>query len=260
MKKITLLFLLPCFFMSAQQKTTGELTLNDAMKANLVLDNGTSTVFLTLTGPNDRWFSLQFGMFTNGMDAGTDVVYWNGTTLVDAHHIGLSSAPATDATNEWILISNDNNSPSNGLQTLVYSRAFNTGDSDDYAFVYTDAKIDLAYAQMSFGTFTLGYHGGEPNRGVLLDTDLTVLGVEDFSLKATQIYPNPSNGVFTIKSNSALAKITIYSHTGQLISEIEANQTTDVENGFTVNGLASGIYLINLENATENVWKKVIIE
>ena len=63
-KKITLLFVFVATLLNAQQKSTGNVTLGTDMTANLSLNNATSLATLTLSGPNDRWFSLQFGSFT----------------------------------------------------------------------------------------------------------------------------------------------------------------------------------------------------
>ena len=142
--KITLLLLIGVSLLSAQQKSTGVVTLSTNMAATLTLDNGTSTATLSLTGPNDRWFALQFGSFTGGMAAGSDLVYWDNVTLVDARHVGIGSTPTTDATNNWTITSNLNNSPSAGLRTIVATRAFNTGDANDFTFNFSDTSIDFA--------------------------------------------------------------------------------------------------------------------
>ena len=259
MKKITLLFSLCYIIGFAQQKSTGTLILNDNMTVNLTLDNATSTAVLMLSGPNDRWFALQFGSFVNGMEAGSDLVYWNGSMLVDAQHVGLGSTPNIDDVNNWMMISNEDNVPSDGLRTLVYSRPFNTGDSNDYTFIFNDAKIDLAFARMGSATFTLAYHGASPNRDVLLNTDLNVLGVEDFSLKTTQIYPNPSLGVFKIKTKTNLNKVSIFTQTGVLVKTVDIGFEDSTKHEFTITGLQAGIYLVELSNEVEKSWKKVIV-
>jgi hypothetical protein len=128
-KKITLLFIFVVTLVNAQQKSTGNITLGTNMIANLSLNNATSLATITLSGPNDRWFSMQFGSFTVGMEAGSDVVYWNGTTLVDAVQAGVGATPTNDGTNNWTLVSNTNNSPAAGQRTIVYTRPFNTGDA-----------------------------------------------------------------------------------------------------------------------------------
>ena len=68
MKKITILMMGLCSVaVFAQQKTTGAIAASNNLTASLTLDNGTQQVLLTLTGPNDRWFALQFGSFDGGM-------------------------------------------------------------------------------------------------------------------------------------------------------------------------------------------------
>lgn len=256
MKKITLILSLVSFVGFSQQKSTGLLTLSSNTTAMLVLDSPSQTVTLTLSGPNDRWFALQYGSFSGGMESGSNVVFWNNVTLVDANQNGIGSTPTNDAINDWVLISNTNDLPSTGLRTLVYTRAFNTGDATDYVFNYASTDIDLAWAKMSSPTFALSYHGGN-NRGLLLNTSLTTLGVEDFSLNATQIYPNPSNGNFTITAKTSLQTINIYTHTGSFVKSIDAKNAQSLE--VNIEGLQTGIYLIELLNDTDISWKKISI-
>ncbi|WP_395045300.1 T9SS type A sorting domain-containing protein [Flavobacterium sp.] len=255
--KITLLLTLLSCAVFAQQKSTGLITLSTNMAASLTLDNSTSQVTLTLTGPNDRWFALQFGSFTGGMQAGTDVVYWNNVSLVDAIHNGVGIAPSVESANDWIVISNTNNSPSAGLRTLIYRRAFNTGDSNDYTFNYGDNNIDLAWARSNTAVYSLAYHGAT-NRGVLLDI-ATTLGVDKFSLNNSQVYPNPTSGDFTVKTQTYLTKVNVYTIIGAFVKTIEVED--NAENAeVNIKGLSTGIYMIELQNDTEKSWKKVIVK
>lgn len=254
--KITLLLLLGISMLSAQQKSTGVVTLSTNMSANLTLDSGTSIATLSLTGPNDRWFALQFGSFTGGMEAGSDLVYWNNVTLVDARQVGVGSTPTTDATNNWTITSNLNNSPSAGLRTIVATRAFNTGDVNDFTFNFSDTSIDFAWARMSSATYGLAYHGGA-NRDVTLDRTFT-LGTESFSLNDSQLYPNPSNGNFTILAKTNLTKINVYTITGGFVKSIEVTDNA-INAEINVSGLETGVYLLELQNDLEKTWKKVIV-
>jgi len=262
MKKTTLLLMtLISFAGFAQTKSTGEVNLSTNVKATLELNNTTTTAKLTLVGPNDRWFALQFGSFANGqgMASGTDVVYWNNTTLVDAVQQGEGEVPEDD-TNNWTFVSNTNNSPSAGLRTIVFTRPFVTGDgANDYVFNYADTTIDFAWARKSGATggYVLNSHG-TGNRGYAINAPLTVLGVEDFSLNASAVYPNPSKGNFTVKSKTTLDKINIYTQTGAFVKAVEVRAgATEVE--VSAEGLSEGVYLIELQNASEQSWKKIII-
>lgn len=257
-KKITLLFVFVATLLNAQQKSTGPIANGANMTGELSLDNGTSLATITLSGPNDRWFAMQFGSFTTGMQNGADLVYWNGSILVDARHNGIGIPPTDDITNNWTLVSNTDNSPVAGQRTIVYTRPFSTGDGNDFIFNYASTNIDLAMAKHQIADFALDYHGSS-NRQVYLDTSLTVLGLEDFSLKAATVYPNPSTGKFTITSKTNINSIDVYNINGAFVKTIKIDNTTEnIE--FNLSGLPVGVYLLELRNDTEKIWKKVIVE
>ena len=169
--------------LQAQSKTTGTVNLLSGMTAELMLNNSTTTATLTLTGPSDRWFALQFGIFPGtsggGMASGQDVVYYNGTTLVDAVHNGVGATPTTDAVNNWTVTSN---TVSGSTRTIVATRAFNTGDTNDHTFVYSDVNIDFAFSRSQSASYGLAYHG--PNRGYQLNRPFTCVAPDAPSASA----------------------------------------------------------------------------
>lgn len=259
MKKIILFLVLLCNSIAfSQQKSTGVVNLLNNTTASLVLNNTTSTATLTLSFPNDRWFSLQFGNFIDGqgMIAGSDVVYWNNSILVDAVHNNVNVSPTDDSVNNWTLISNTDNFPSAGLRTIVCSRVLNTGDSNDYQFLYSNNSIDYAFAMRSTPGYLLNYHGSI-NRGYAIDVPFSALGIEDFSLRTIQIYPNPSNGEFLIKAKTVLRQVNVYSQSGAFVKTIKVEENDAAE--IYIKGLQTGVYLLELINDTEKSWKKVIV-
>lgn len=260
MKKITLLAILvissACF---AQQKSTGNITLSTNMTVNLTLNNTTSKAILTLTGPSDRWFALQFGSFTvgQGMVSGKDFVYANDITLIDGSHNGRGQFPNTDATQNWTVTSNTTTS---GIRTITAERSLSTGDTNDYIFNYSDPTIDFAWARSSSANnYALSNHGGG-NRGYSVDVPLSAtLGVDDFSLKTSSIYPNPSNGNFSVETKTGLDKITVYSQTGSLVETIDVKDKSNNTVEVSLKSLQKGLYLIELQNGSEKTWKKIIL-
>lgn len=252
MKKITLLSLLMlCSLGFSQTKSTGLKTFVTGLTANLTLDNSTSTITLTLNGPSDRWIGFKLGNFTAAMSAGVDGVYYNGTTLID----GNGGQLTTDATQNWTVLSNTVNA---GVRTIVATRAFNTGDASDFAINFANTTIDIAAAHGdAANSFTIEYHGAS-NRAKFIDEALTTLGVEDFSLNASSVYPNPSNGTFTISSKTNLTEINVYSQTGALVKTIKVEDSSEKAE-VVINGLQAGVYLIELKNDAEKSWKKVIV-
>ncbi len=258
MKKITFFLLFISVLTFGQQKSTGLLDLSTNVKAEILLDNGTSTATLTLTGPNDRWFALQFGSFSGGMEAGSDVVYWNNVTLVDARHNGVGSQPTDDTVNNWVQVSNTNNSPSAGLRTLVYSRPFVTGDANDFAFNFSDTTIDIAWARFSSASFTLAYHGGA-NRGVSLNVPIATLSSESFDTNNFKLYPNPTDNLFSIESNENIRQIEIFDIYGKSVHVYSVDLTNKVD--IYTNTFLKGIYIVEITTFEGNKsWEKIIVE
>lgn len=254
MKKTLLLVVLSFAFFTAksQTKSTGVVNLMSGMTAKLDLNNTNTTATLTLTGPSDRWFALQFGDFVNGsgMQAGEDVVYFNGTTLVDAVHNGIGSAPTPD-TNNWTVTSN---TIASGTRTIVATRAFNTSDANDYTFVYANNSIDFAYSKMSSASFGLAYHGGG-NRGYVIDAAFTTLGVENFEQNKIAFYPNPASSSFSIRSTIDIKSVTIFDTTGKKVASF-SNQKEVID----ISNLKTGIYFVEILNFDNKAFTEKLIK
>jgi len=124
--------------------------------------------------------------------------------------------------------------------------------------------IDQLGANVHFGKYNMDLFDGEYgvvaalfNDGKSRDIDdLTfsnrsaqeILGIDELSKQSFKIYPNPSNGTFTVEGASTL---TIYSVLGQIIA------TSQSENGVHTFTLAPGIYFIKSD---EGIAKKVVVE
>lgn len=255
MKKITInLLLLVGFVGFAQQKSTGVVTLVGNVSVELVLNNTTQIATITMTGPSDRWFAVKLGNFTQGMQAAPDVYYYNGTTLIDATQ--TAGGPTNDATQNITVTSN---TVVGGVRTIVATRPFNTGDATDFTYVYTSTFVDIAGAFGDSVSYNLAYHG-PVNRATAIDTTFTTLGVDDFTLNATKIYPNPSKGIFTIESKTTLDKINVYSQTGVLVKTIDVADNSVGNFEVNLQSFQTGVYLLELQNATEKTWKKILID
>lgn len=254
MKKITLLLLILASSKGfTQSKSTGTFSLTSNMTANFTLDNATSKVTLILTGPSDRWFALGLGVESGfSMSEGDVIVYT--TSLNDRNYIGTTT-PANDASQDWTTVSNIVNG--SGVRTLTLQRNLTNSDPFDFQLPYaTTNSINVAWARSATSTTTLGNHG-TVNRSFATGT-FTTLGIEDFSLNATSIFPNPSSGEFSIKTKTNLSKVNVYNQTGTLVKTIEL---TDLSNQVNVNisGLQSGVYILELLNNSDKSWKKIII-
>jgi hypothetical protein len=254
MKKITILLFSLIFYSGmAQSKSTGVINLSSNMTASFTLNNTTSKVTLVLTGPSDRWFSIGLGVETGfGMASGDVLVYT--TSISDRNYVGTAS-PSIDSSQDWSTVSNN---VAVGLRTLTLERSLTNSDSNDFQLPYaTTSSINIAWARSGSASTSLANHGST-NRGFASST-FSVLGNEKFSLESASIYPNPSNGNFTIKTSSSLSNVNVYTQTGAFVKTIKvSNDSKDIE--VTMPGLSSGVYFLELQNDSEKSWKKIIVE
>ena len=255
MKKIATLLLLSSLSVFAQQKTSGTVTMQANMTANFTLDNATSKVTLVLTGPSDRWFGFGIGVSSGfGMGAGDVLVY--STSFTDRKFVGTQS-PLVDVSQDWIVESNIING---AIRTLTLTRNLTNSDTtgSDFQMPYaTTNSFSIVGVRAGSATTTVGSHGGAASAGYATAT-FSPLGVEDFSLNATQVFPNPSNGSFTVKTKTGLDKINVYSNTGTFVKTIYVNNADATE--VDLKDLSTGVYLLELLNSNDKSWKKIIVD
>ncbi len=233
------------------QCSTGTTGLG-APGTTIRIDTSPTTVTMTLTAPSNKWIGVGFAGDT--MATTTDMFIWNDTPDRDytVHTVGNSghNMPTPDVVQSWTMVSDNINS---GIRTVVATRPLvSTGD---YTFTNGTGFIQIIYALGE--TTTLAYHGTNLHSSSQISR--FILALEEFSLKATSIYPNPSKGVVTIKTNTSLDKITIYSLTGAIVKTIPVESQKE-DNEINVSGLAAGTYIFELQNGTEKACKNVVVE
>lgn len=93
-----------------------------------------------------------------------------------------------------------------------------------------------------------------------------ILGVN--TIDNTQVYdisvfPNPSNGIFHIKTKypESISRLTINTVDGKSVKAYYFNSVAELNNySFDVSNLAKGVYFINLENSYGTGVKRIILE
>ncbi|MBS7785922.1 T9SS type A sorting domain-containing protein [Flavobacterium sp. CYK-55] len=252
MRKLNFFLMMIPLAALAQTKGTNPISVQN-LNAGLVLNNNTQTVTLTMVGPSDRWMAIQYGQFSGGMEEGSDVAYFNGTTLVDARHNGIGTTPSADAENNWTVTQN---TVSSGFRTLVATRPFNSPDATDYDFNYDDTTIGIAIARGNTASFNLAYHGAA-NKTVNTALGFTNLGVSVNEKQMIEIFPNPCQGFFTVKSAAELTEVSVYNLSGSKITSVKpSNSTQEIQ----VSDLSVGVYLVELKSDNQTEWKKIIVE
>jgi PKD repeat protein len=172
-KLSTLLLAIAMMILSNAQAQTKcipntELATGSGVFFEGLMDNATSQITMTMTGPSDRWFAVGFGM---DMLQGDVLMYGvgaaNGPT---SHALGAwdynTSAQSSvgvvpDASQDWTIVSDD---VSGLIRTVVATRDLNTGDGDDIALSFADVSVDVIWAKFSSASYVKNYHGAG-NRG-----------------------------------------------------------------------------------------------
>ena len=145
-----------------------ELAIGSGIFFEGLMDNSTSQITMTMTGPSDRWFAVGFGL---SMADGDVLMYGvgaaNGPT---SHALGAwdyntsaqnNAGVALDASQDWTIVSDN---VIGLIRTVVATRALNTGDVDDIALSFADATVDVIWAKLATASYVKNYHGAG-NRG-----------------------------------------------------------------------------------------------
>ncbi len=256
MKKYLLLLILLIFAsipVAFGQFSTGTTGLGGL--GTIKISTSPTTVTMTLTGSSTRWLGVGFGTNVIAMGNCTDMFIWNDTPDRDytPTHVGndYHYMPVPDADQSWTIVSD---TVTAGIRTVVATRALVS--AGDYTFLNDSSLLQIIYAQGA--TTTLAYHDTNVHSTAALNRFAT-LALEDFSITAPRIYPNPSKGSLTVQTKTGLDTIVIYNQTGAVVQTIAVNSKKE-GNEVAVNGLATGVYIFELQNGTEKTYKNVVVE
>ena len=218
------------------------------------IDNGTSTITMTIAGPDDRWFGVGFGggmanadvlLYTSGKSTATHTLEPTDYKL-SAQSLGGVNA---DAQQDWNIISNTENA---GLRTIVATRLFNTGDANDAIINFSASTINIIWAKHSTADHTMNYHGS-PNRGVRNFTwvDPTA-GLGDIE-SPFLISSTGENVVITNKGGSSFS-YRLCDMQGREV--LQSNEISDETHTISANDLVGTFVLV--VNSTEGAISKVV--
>lgn len=136
--------------------------------------------------------------------------------------------------------------------TKVAGGAFSIGDTGYYGFG-TDSNT---YAHNIFDKFYAG------DNCPLVSNCISGTGIDNISLEySISVYPNPNNGIFTIQPSLLTNdkwSVKIYNVTGEKVYDAVINE---VEGDYKINlsNHPSGVYILSINMANQNFYKKIII-
>jgi hypothetical protein len=130
-------------------------------------------------------------------------------------------------------------------------------NADSGAFS-TNVVLQIAANTGTPRTATITLTGGSLVETIVVNQDGTV-GITENNMEVISLYPNPNNGNFTINfnGNTDVQKVSILDVTGKQISTIPVLNSRVIE---VSENLSPGVYFVQLQSASNNTVKRVIIE
>ncbi|MBA3680779.1 MAG: T9SS type A sorting domain-containing protein, partial [Bacteroidetes bacterium] len=164
---------------------------------------------------------------------------------------------ATTCTGSTVSLSNTSTS---SFTPLTYTWSSNPGGTAPFS------NATAPNPQATFtatGIYTITLNAGNPSGSssttqTISVSDCTGLNENYKVLTAISIFPNPSNGVFSI-ANSLNSDVINYSVTNILGSVIANGKFTSAKN-IDLSSISKGIYFITFENNGSKMSKKIVIE
>jgi hypothetical protein len=133
-------------------------------------------------------------------------------------------------------------SPITGMMSFTVPAAYELNDFDYIV-------IQCIAINERWGHVALGATGG---------ADCFVLGVEENTLnQAVSLYPHPANEKFEIRNDNQLPlSIALYDILGNKVKAVENSQLK--KQPFSLSGLNSGVYLVEIKSDDQRIVKKLI--
>ncbi|TAH20719.1 MAG: T9SS C-terminal target domain-containing protein [Cytophagales bacterium] len=235
--------------------------LTDKLRSGISFDFETKKLYSIRVRTTDQgglWFEKQFTV--NIIDVAEDS--GGGTTgeqtpaapvlypaKLGSNQVTLTWADVLYAVKYEIYVYN-----ANMPQTLV-------GSTDKTIFTVTGLENSITYTFRIKAITSTGISGTFSN--TIFARPSTVLGTEEETANALfQVYPNPSNGSFTLKAHELKgrnATISVFDMSGRVVYSQALQTNSSVETELNLN-LSSGLYLLNISTEKDNLKRKLVVQ
>jgi len=227
---------------------------NFAVYSNVAWSATSNQAWCTLpvtSGNGDATFVANYAMNTGV--ARTAIITFSTSSLPDIQatvsqaafsatlQVTPSSANATVSagTKDFEVISNVDWTVVSNQSWCTLTNASGTGN----ATVTANYELNTEYARTATLTFS-GTNVSDVN--VTINQD-AFLAINDATKSELNIYPNPSNGIFTIESNLVNVDFNITDVTGRIVFSGKLNNVTKVD----LSALAKGTYILKIESSNK---------
>ena len=144
------------------------------------------------------------------------------------------------------------NNGDNYIPQVALSFADGQDSQGNWVFFLTDVVVDGTTSTWNSTTIT-----------ICEQETIPVLAVEQFNLETTfSVYPNPNNGEFTIKFSGASGNVDlqVYDIRGRSVFNKNYTETGDFNQNINLGNVQSGMYILNVNDGSKTVTKKIIVQ
>ena len=144
----------------------------------------------------------------------------------------------------WSAVSNHSSSI---IKYEIYRGTGLLATTENTTFIDTDIveDVDYIYSVRAVSDDCVGYFAD-------VTAHYTPVMINENTFVRASVYPNPSNGDFTISCKD-MTHVIIYNLVGNKIMEAEVNGST-----YIINGLESGVYFVNIKTEEGNAVKRIL--
>jgi hypothetical protein len=230
--------------------------------------------FFKIYGESNPAFSIAYEGFQNGEDESVlDVAPETSTTADETSNVGeydITAANGSDLNYDFSYESGALTIEKAALTITADDQIINEGDdlpdfTLSYAgFVNDDTEADItppvttttAQSSNQPGIFEIVLQGGEAQNYELTLVNGTLTIEEVLGLITSEevtIYPNPVAERFSVKSESNIQRIDIYSSNGQLIKSFNEQQEE-----YNIGALSNQVYLVHIIRTNSSSFVRII--
>ncbi len=240
---------------------------NSSYESESLCEGGTIQFYdQTLYGPTSWNWNFPNASPSSSTDQNPVVSYSNGGTylveLIASNAFGSDTTSATITIYDSPAIAATATDESSTGQSDGAIALAVTGGAAPYAYNWSNGETTSALSDVTSGAYTVTVTDANGCSSVSL-INIVVVGIEELtSNQLVRIYPNPSDGLFTIDriTNREIdATIEVYDILGALIlsdniSQKQSSKTLDLRN------YSKGFYVVNVMMGDYNHTEKLIIE
>lgn len=220
----------------------------DYKDRNFVYYNALTNTLIDREPSNKTW-DLVWTKYKGMVNIGQGTVPYSVTGVL--HNIGVRTAQNMGKTCPNVWLANKTAMSESNISTIGYDWKTFNGVAYDITdtFVYFVSALDGKTYKLTFKS----YAGGSLGKTVISYYQATV-GINDLKLNGSiSLYPNPTNSVFTVNTESAVLSIRVYNMQGAEVANINNNQSINVQN------LNTGVYSVLVET-DKGLFRQTIIK